>query len=57
MGRVLFAMGVAALLLTLRGADAAVIQIKMAQIAYVPAQEPRTSVPGHTNHRRRQATL
>jgi hypothetical protein len=39
MRRVLFAMGVAALLLlTLRSADAAVIQIKMAEIAYVPAK-------------------
>jgi plastocyanin len=39
MGRGLFAMGVGAvLLLALRGADAAVIQIKMAQIAYAPAQ-------------------
>ena len=31
-------MGVAALLLALRSADAAAIQIKMAQIAYAPAQ-------------------
>jgi plastocyanin len=39
MRRVLFAVGVAALLLlALRSADAAVIQIKMAQIAYAPAQ-------------------
>jgi plastocyanin len=39
MGRALFAMGVAALLLiALRSADAAVIQIKMANVAYAPAQ-------------------
>ncbi len=39
MGRVLFAIGVTALLLlALRSADAAVIQIKMAEIAYAPAQ-------------------
>ena len=40
MGRTLFAAGVTALLfvLALRSADAAVIQIKMAQIAFAPAQ-------------------
>ena len=40
MGRILPAAGVAALLLVvaLRSADAAVIQIKMAQIAFAPAQ-------------------
>jgi plastocyanin len=40
MGRILSAIGVTALLLVLalRSADAAVIQIKMAQIAFAPAQ-------------------
>lgn len=39
MGRVLFAIGVAALLLlALRSADAAVIEIKMQGVAYAPAQ-------------------
>lgn len=38
MGRALFAMSVAALLLAPHSADAGLIQIKMAQIAFAPAQ-------------------